>query len=62
VDRARGRALARERFDLVMERRHYFGVPMQRLPRFTRQPDCAVRAGRLTGYEVSACGEVSFCF
>lgn len=55
-------ALARERFDLVMERRHYFGVPMQRLLRFTRQPEFAARAGRLTGYEVGACGEVGFCF
>lgn len=31
--------LFRERFDLVMERRHYFGPPLQRLLRFARQPD-----------------------
>jgi excisionase family DNA binding protein len=53
--------LFRERFDLVMERRHYFGAPVQRLMRFARQPDFAARAMRLSGYEVAASGEVSFC-
>jgi excisionase family DNA binding protein len=53
--------LFRERFDLVMERRHYFGVPVQRLLRFARQPDFAARARRLSGYEVEANGDVSFC-
>jgi excisionase family DNA binding protein len=53
--------LFRERFDLVMERRHYFCAPMQRLLGFARQPDFAARAKRLSGYEVEANGAVSFC-
>ena len=53
--------LFRERFDLVMERRHYFGAQVQRLIRFARQPDFVARAKRLGGYEVEENGEVSFC-
>jgi excisionase family DNA binding protein len=53
--------LFRERFDLVMERRHYFGASVQRLMRFARQPDFAARARRLSGYEVEANGDVGFC-
>jgi excisionase family DNA binding protein len=53
--------LFRERFDLVMERRHYFAPPMQRLLRFARQPEFAARAARLTGYDVAETGAVSFC-
>lgn len=53
--------LFRERFDLVMERRHYFGAPVQRLLRFARQPEFAARAARLTGYEVAETGSVGFC-
>jgi excisionase family DNA binding protein len=53
--------LFRERFDLVMERRHYFGAQVQRLMRFARQPDFVARAKRLGGYEVEENGEVSFC-
>ncbi len=53
--------LFRERFDLVMDRRHYFGTQMQRLMRFARQPDFAARATRLGGYEVEGNGDVGFC-
>jgi excisionase family DNA binding protein len=53
--------LFRERFDLVMERRHYFGPQLQRLMRFARQPDFAARAKRLGGYDVEANGDVGFC-
>lgn len=53
--------LFRERFDLVMERRHYFGAQVQRLLRFARQPDFAARAKRLGGYDVEKTGEASFC-
>ncbi len=53
--------LFRERFDLVMDRRQYFSVSMQRLWRFARLPEFAARAGRLGGYDVAATGEVSFC-
>jgi len=62
---ARGLAfvpLFRERFDLVLERRHYFGAPVQRLLRFARQGEVAARAARLTGYDVTEAGTVSFCF
>jgi len=53
--------LFRERFDLVMDRRHYFGAPMQRLLRFARRPEFAARAARLMGYAVEDNGEVAFC-
>jgi excisionase family DNA binding protein len=53
--------LFRERFDLVMERRQYFGAPMQRLLGFARQPGFSARAARLGGYAVDATGEVAFC-
>jgi excisionase family DNA binding protein len=53
--------LFRERFDLVMERRHYFGAQVQRLMRFARQPDFVARAKRLGGYEVAQNGDVGFC-
>lgn len=53
--------LFRERFDLVMDRRRYFGTAMQRLLRFARQPEFAARAARLTGYDVEETGAVAFC-
>jgi excisionase family DNA binding protein len=52
--------LFRERFDLVMERRHYFGAPVQALLGLTRNPGFAARAGQLGGYDVRAVGEVAF--
>jgi excisionase family DNA binding protein len=52
--------LIRERFDLVMERRHYFGAPMQSLLAFARGPVFAARAARLGGYDVVAIGTVAF--
>ena len=54
--------LFRERFDLVMERRHYFGAPMQRLLRFARRDEFAARAARLTGYDIAETGAPAFCF
>ncbi|MGG5890041.1 substrate-binding domain-containing protein [Falsiroseomonas sp. HC035] len=60
---ARGLAfvpLFRERFDLVMARRHYFAPPMQHLLRFARHPEFAARAGRLGGYQVAENGAVAF--
>lgn len=53
--------LFRERFDLVMERRHFFGPAVQRLLHFARHPEFAARALRLTGYDVEETGQVSFC-
>jgi molybdate-binding protein len=52
--------LMRERFDLVMERRHYFEPPLQALLRFAQGPQHATRAARLGGYDVSAAGTVAF--
>lgn len=52
--------LIRERFDLVMERRHYFGAPMQALLAFARGPAFAARATRMGGYDVAEMGAVAF--
>lgn len=52
--------LIRERFDLVMERRHYFGAPVQALLAFVRGPVFAARAERMGGYDVAATGAVAF--
>lgn len=52
--------LVRERFDLVMQRRHYFGAPMQALLGFARGPGFAARAARMGGYDVGATGAVAF--
>jgi excisionase family DNA binding protein len=54
--------LARERFDLVMPQRAYFGPPMQALLGFARTPGFAQRAARLGGYEVAETGRVAFCW
>jgi excisionase family DNA binding protein len=63
--RARGLHFAplfRERFDLVMDRRDYFGAPMQALLAFTRRDAFRARAERLGGYDVAATGSVAFVF
>lgn len=52
--------LIRERFDLVMERRHFFGAPMQALLAFARGPVFAARAARMGGYDVAEAGAVAF--
>lgn len=52
--------LIRERFDLVMERRHYFDPPLQALLGFARGPVFAARAARMGGYDVAETGAVSF--
>ena len=52
--------LIRERFDLVMERRHYFGAPVQALLAFVRGPVFAARAERMGGYDMAATGAVAF--
>lgn len=52
--------LIRERFDLVMERRHYFGAPMQALLAFARGPVFVARAARMGGYDVAETGAVAF--
>jgi molybdate-binding protein len=52
--------LFRERFDLVMDRRHFFGDPVQKLLAFTRSEVFATRAARLGGYDLAALGSVAF--
>lgn len=52
--------LARERFDLVMNRREFFEPPMQALLGFTQGVDFAARAAALGGYDVAKTGRVAF--
>lgn len=52
--------LVRERFDLAMERRHYFGPALQALLAFARTEAFAARAARMGGYDLSASGSVAF--
>jgi excisionase family DNA binding protein len=52
--------VVRERFDLVLRRRHYFAPEVQRLLRFTRSPEFFARAARLGGYDLDAAGSVAF--
>ncbi|MCU0985236.1 MAG: helix-turn-helix transcriptional regulator [Acetobacteraceae bacterium] len=53
-------SLIRERFDLVMERRHYFEPPLQRLLAFARTEGFGARARRLGGYDIAETGNVAF--
>jgi hypothetical protein len=48
--------LVRERFDLVMDRRHYFEPALQALIAFARTDLFAARALRMGGYDVAATG------
>lgn len=60
---ARGLAfvpLIRERFDLVMARRHAFEPPLQKLLGFARSPLFAARAGHMGGYDIGPTGQVAF--
>lgn len=52
--------LIRERFDLVMERRHFFEPPLQSLLSFARRQPFLSRAERMGGYEVESNGQVAF--
>ncbi|PZW42307.1 excisionase family DNA binding protein [Humitalea rosea] len=52
--------LIRERFDLVMERRHAFEPPLQRLLGFARGALFAARAGHMGGYDIAPTGQVAF--
>ena len=52
--------LLRERFDLVMARRHFFDPPMQALLAFARGAAFAARAARMGGYDISETGRVAF--
>ncbi|MBI3507420.1 MAG: helix-turn-helix transcriptional regulator [Proteobacteria bacterium] len=50
--------LFRERFDLAMRRRDYFGPQVQRLLAFARGTEFQRHAERLGGYDLSRMGEV----
>ncbi|MBX6741463.1 MAG: helix-turn-helix transcriptional regulator [Acetobacteraceae bacterium] len=52
--------LLRERFDLVMDRRHYFEPPLQALFAFARTEAFRARAARMGGYDTTATGAVAF--
>lgn len=52
--------LARERYDLAVDRRDYFEPPLQALLAVTRTPDFADHAEKLGGYDVSNTGRVVF--
>ena len=52
--------LIRERFDLVIARRHYFDLPFQTLIGFARGALFQARAQRMRGYATEACGQVAF--
>jgi len=52
--------LIRERFDLVMERRHFFDAPVQALLAFSRTAAFTARAERMGGYDLGALGAVAF--
>ncbi|WP_084174538.1 helix-turn-helix transcriptional regulator [Afifella pfennigii] len=52
--------LARERYDIAVRRRDYFGEPMQRLFAFTRGEAFRRRAEELGGYDVSGLGKVHY--
>jgi putative molybdopterin biosynthesis protein len=50
--------LARERFDLVIDRRGYFEPPMQALLNFTHTESFRARAAELGGYDLEPLGRV----
>lgn len=50
--------LAKERFDLAIDRQAYFEPPVQALLAFTRTAEFAARAEALGGYDVSGIGSI----
>ena len=50
--------LAQERFDLLIDRRAYFGPPVQKLLRFLQSEQTATKARALGGYDLSDMGAV----
>ena len=49
-----------EHFDLLIQHRHYFDEPFQRLLGFTRQQQFKEKAEELEGYDVSHLGQVRY--
>ena len=52
--------LVRERFDLLVDRRSWFEVPMQTLMDFCRSQPFSARARELGGYDIGGLGRVRF--
>lgn len=52
--------LHRERYDLVMRRRDYFGPGMQALLAFARSPAAQAKAADLRGYDMTGLGAVRY--
>ncbi len=52
--------LARERYDLVVWRRHWFEAPLQQLIALTRKPAFRRKADELGGYDLSGNGTVRY--
>ncbi len=50
--------LMRERYDLLLRRRDYFGAPVQSLLAFARGGAFEARAGQMGGYDVSGLGPI----
>lgn len=50
--------LAKERFDLLIDRRAYFTQPVQKLLGFAKSPVCLEKAQSLGGYELDQLGAV----
>lgn len=52
--------LVRERFDLLVWRKAWFDLPMQRLLAFCRTATFAAKAREMTGYDIAGLGHVHF--
>jgi len=52
--------LVQERFDLVIDRQHYFEEPMQSLLSFCKSERFGQHVGTLAGYDVTGLGKVRF--
>ncbi len=52
--------LLRERYDVLVRRRDYFSIPVQRLFAFARSEAFATRVAQMGGYDVSGLGAVRF--
>lgn len=52
--------LHRERYDLMIRRRDYFQVPLQRLRAFCETPEFKARAEEMAGYDITGMGTVHY--
>jgi len=54
--------LVYEHFDLLIQHRHYFDEPFQRLLSFTKKTQFQEKSAELTGYDISNLGRVRYNF